>query len=68
MKKVLENQVAEFEAELRGVSAKLRAFPKNEMGLTLDSAKTEEWRALKSKSSALFSAIRKLNGQIVRMK
>jgi hypothetical protein len=68
MKKILENQVAEFEAELKVVSAKLAQFPKNEVGLTLESAKTDEWKALKAKSSALFSAIRKLNSQIVRMK
>lgn len=68
MKKVLMSQVAEFETELRSVSVKLGSFPKNEMGLTLESAKTEEWKALKAKSSALFSAIRKLNSQIVRIK
>jgi len=68
MKKVLMSQVAEFETELRDVSVKLGQFPKNEMGLTLESAKTEEWKALKAKSSALFAAIRKLNTQIVRIK
>jgi len=68
MKKVLENQVAEFEAELNVVNAKLAQFPKNEIGLTLESSKNDEWKALRAKSSALFSAIRKLNSQIVRMK
>jgi hypothetical protein len=57
-----------LEDELKVVSTKLKSYPKNAMGLTCDEVKaTDEWRAVKAQSLALFKGIQGINMKIRKM-
>jgi hypothetical protein len=55
-----------LESAHKAISASLDAYPKNAVGLTLDSAKTAEWRATRAQSAAAFAELRRFNGWLVR--
>lgn len=57
----LKSAQAKLEGDYAAINARLRAFPRGAMGLTLECAKTAEWKSLKSAQAAALSALRNFN-------